>query len=43
MLSIALPSKTWDGGCRKSVWVGVDIWVEVAGGRDEEIARGIGV
>jgi hypothetical protein len=40
VLGIAWPPNSCSGGCRGSVWVGVDMWFEVVGRRDEEIAWG---
>jgi hypothetical protein len=42
MLSIAWPSKMHGGECRGIPWDGVDMQVEVVGGRDAEIGRGRG-
>ena len=39
-LSIAWPSKICGGGCRGSVWVGVNMCVDVVGCWDKEIAWG---
>lgn len=39
-LCIAWPSKLHGRGCRGCILVSIDIWVEVVGGRDAEIAWG---
>jgi hypothetical protein len=40
MLSIAWPSEMHGGECRGSPWDGVNMQVEVVGGRDAEIGQG---